>query len=207
MSELLEPASSARPPANQTTEPPLGRDPLSLLDQLLVEPERSLPKPPIAKINYSHDGMIDLIIANPGISQNQIAATFGYTAAWVSRVACSDAFQARLAERRRELIDPAIIETAESRIKALFMRSMEILEEKLEGPSNTIPDNLALRTAELAARAAGYGARDIVVQTSPKEVHNHLHVMAGNLTALLREKRAEAQESLTLESHDDQKAL
>ena len=33
----------------------------------------------IARVKYSHDAMIDLIIANPMIPQGQIAQHFGYT--------------------------------------------------------------------------------------------------------------------------------
>src|SRR5450755_4533251 len=101
----------------------------SLLDQALANDK---PVAAVAKLNYSHDGMIDLIIANRGISQNEIAKRFGYSASWVSQVMTSDAFQARLAERTLEIIDPTLRATVEQQLKGILARSMEILKIKLD---------------------------------------------------------------------------
>lgn len=146
----------------------------------------------IAKVSYTHDSMIDLILANPTISQNQLAAHYGYSATWVSQIISSDAFQARLAERASSLIDPTIRATVEDRFRGLVYRSLEILSEKLEKPSHQIPDNLALRTLELSSRALGYGARDQTPPTAPVEMHVHLENLGQNLTQLLHRRKAEA---------------
>lgn len=128
----------------------------------------------IQKVRYSHDGMIELIIKNPWISQNELAAHFGYTAGWVSQVIASDAFQEKMAERKKELVDPAILATIEERFKALVVQSFEILKRKLE---NSPSDDLALGVMNGAAKALGYGARpaattqvnnSFVVQLPPK---------------------------------------
>ena len=63
-------------------------------------------KPP--KIRYSHDGMIDMIVAEPWISQNELALRFGYTASWVSTIMTSDAFKAKLELRKDEIVDPVL---------------------------------------------------------------------------------------------------
>lgn len=110
----------------------------------------------IDRVRYSHDAMIDLIIANPAISQGMIAKHFGYTQAWVSRIFCSDAFQARLAMRKDELVNPVIAGSVKDRIEGLAMQSLEIISAKLEATQN--PD-LALKAFELSTKAAGYGAR------------------------------------------------
>jgi hypothetical protein len=149
-------------------------------------------KPSIQKINYSHDGMINIILANRGISQNALAAHFGYTAAWVSTVMASDAFQARLAERAAEIEDPVLRASIEDNLKGLVSRSMEILKEKLSAPVSSIPDNLALRTLELSTRALGFGARESTVNVTVNQVENHLEHLGGRLTDLLHRKRAEA---------------
>ena len=54
------------------------------------------------RVKYSHDAMIDLIIASPGIQQNTLAIHFGYTVGWISTIMQSDAFQAKLAARKDE---------------------------------------------------------------------------------------------------------
>ena len=150
-------------------------------------------KQPIKKINYSHAAMADLIIANPGISQNSIAAAFGYSASWVSTVMSSDAFQAYLATRSEELVDPTVRASVEERFKGMVSRSLAILEEKLNKPAWMIGDQFALRSFELATRAAGYGARsDHAPKVTPTEVHVHLDLLAARMTGLLQRKRVEA---------------
>lgn len=110
----------------------------------------------LQRVRYTHDAMIDLLIANPAISQNEIAKHFNYSVPWVSRVFCSDAFQARLAARREELVNPVLAQGVEDRIKGLAMQSLEVLENKLAATQS--PD-LALKIFELSTKAAGYGAR------------------------------------------------
>lgn len=168
------------------------------LEELLAETQKHTAvapaaKPTIAKVSYSHEAMIDLIIAHPGISQNALAAHFGYTASWISQVISSDTFQTALAKRREQLVDPLMRETVETQFKALVARSFDILQQKLNRPAVEIPDNLALRTFEIATRAAGYGVRETppVAQT-PVEVNIHLEQLGGGLVALLQRKKHEA---------------
>lgn len=115
----------------------------------------------IARVKYTHDAMIDLVVTNPGLSQGEIAKHFGYTQAWVSRIFASDAFQARLAARKEEIVNPVITASVQDRIQGLAMQSLEIIAEKLEATRN--PD-LALKAFELSTKAAGYGARQDKVQ-------------------------------------------
>lgn len=110
----------------------------------------------IKRVKYSHDGFIDLLIERPGISQGEIAETFGYTQAWVSRVMNSDAFLARLAARKSDLIDPAIAQTLEEKFRVLASISLDTVIEKLSVTKN--PDT-ALKALEISSKALGYGAR------------------------------------------------
>ncbi|WP_322496966.1 hypothetical protein [Chloroflexus sp.] len=112
-------------------------------------------RPP--KLRYTHQAMCDVIVQNPGISQNQLAALFGYTPAWVSTVINSDAFQALLAQRREELVDPEIRLTIEERYRALAAESLRVLQAKMARPADQVSDNLALKAAELSAKALGLG--------------------------------------------------
>ncbi len=101
--------------------------------------------------------MIDLVLQNPMISQNDLAEHFGYSAAWTSIIFNSDAFQARLAARKEEIIDPLIRGRIEEAIKGLVGQSVEILREKLAGANPST--DLALEVFKASTRAAGYGAR------------------------------------------------
>lgn len=111
----------------------------------------------IARVNYTHDAMIDLIIANPMISQMEISKHFGYTPAWVSRIFNSDAFKARVAQRKHDLVDPSIALTIDEKLRAVADRSLDIVLDKLSLPTTSFTD--ALNAATLASKALGYGAR------------------------------------------------
>lgn len=118
-------------------------------------------KTAIQKVRYTHDAMIDLIVGNPWISQGELARHFGYTEGWVSQVIASDVFQARLAERRNEIVDPTLRATIEDKFKGLIERSYRVLMRKLE--DGKVSDETVLKTLEVAARAAGYGSKSAQV--------------------------------------------
>lgn len=110
----------------------------------------------VAKINYTHDALIDQIIANPAMTQGQLAALFGYTQGWVSRVMSSDAFKTRLEARRKELVDPTIAIAVEERLDGVIGQALENLAASLEADKSP---TLALKALEVSTRARGYGAR------------------------------------------------
>lgn len=114
----------------------------------------------IARVKYSHDAMIDLILSNPMLSQGDIAKAFGYTQAWVSRVMNSDAFLARMAERKTELVDPTIAATIDEKLRAVASRSLDVVLEKLSLPTNAVDGRFALDAAMGVSKALGYGARE-----------------------------------------------
>jgi DNA-binding MarR family transcriptional regulator len=141
----------------------------------------------IKRFNYSHDAMIDEILRNPSVTQNELAAAFGYTPSWVSLVISSDAFQERLTQRKSELVDPSIQASIEERFKALTRRSLEVLQEKLQQPATAIPDQLALRAAELGAKALALGGN--APSAPPPSEIDHLDRLAKRLLDLQRSVR------------------
>lgn len=110
----------------------------------------------IARVKYTHDAMIDLIIANPALTQNDLAKNFGYTVPWVSRIMNSDAFQARLAERKSELVDPSLVASIDEKLRALASKSLDVVLEKL---TVTQSAEMGLKALEISSKALGYGAR------------------------------------------------
>lgn len=121
-------------------------------DLSLYSPDR----PQIAKVRYTHDALIELTITNPEWSQAQLAEAMGYTEAWISTIMASDAFEARRAERRSQIVDPVLSEMAEHNFKALVLNSQRILAEKLEATQSA---DLALNVLSVSSKALGYGAR------------------------------------------------
>lgn len=154
-------------------------------------------KPPQV-LRYSHDAMIDAILANPRVKQSELSQMFGYTQSWVSTIMSSDAFKARLAMRRELLVDPTVRDAIEDRLmgsaeraQALLDRSLAVLQEKLEGPASSIPDNLALRAAEFGAKTLGLGGNAPQAPTAPPTAR--LEELADRLIAL---------QNRTLRGHD-----
>lgn len=144
--------------------------------------------PLINGVNYTHKDIIDYLLVHPGISQNDVATHFGYTASYLSRLMVSDAFQSEMAKRREAMVDPVVAASVKLNFEAMVLRSQEILMEKLALPSHQIPDQLALRALELSSRAAGYGARDQAPSVIVN-VENHLEALGANLERLLDQKR------------------
>jgi hypothetical protein len=131
----------------------------------------------LAKLNYSHEAMIDLIIAKPGISQKELAIAFGYTPSWICNALASDIFQMQLDKRRKEVIDPTLIATIEERLRGMLIQGINVVQEKLAEPN--VKPEVALRAIELGAKGLGIGGN-----APPKFVPVDLGALADRLTAL-----------------------
>lgn len=137
---------------------------------------------PLIRIRYTHEAMIDKIIANPWVSNIELAEYFGYSQSWVSTIITSGAFQAKLAERKEELVDPLIRLNLEDRFKALTSRSLEVLQAKLCRSIDDIPDMLVLKAVELGTKALGLGMSDAPQVVIASE--DRLEKLAHRLIAL-----------------------
>ncbi len=130
----------------------------------------------IKRVSYSHDAFIDVLIAEPGLARGALAARFGYTQPWVSRVMNSDAFLARLAERKADIVDPTIVATLDEKFRALASKSLDVVLEKLHLTNS--PD-MALKALEVSSKALGYGAR----QQNLNVQQNFVVAMPGKLAS------------------------
>lgn len=110
----------------------------------------------IKRVSFTHDALIDLIIANPMLSQGELAKHFGYTQPWLSRVMNSDAFLERLAARKQDVVDPVLTLSIDEKLRALASKSLDVVLDKLTVTQN--PDT-ALKALEVTSKALGYGAR------------------------------------------------
>ena len=89
------------------------------------------------KCEFSHSAVIDALVVNPRLRLKDLAQMFGYSEGW--------------RQRKIEVLDPTMLATLEDHYKALAMRSVAILQEKLKGPAEGISDDLALKAAALGA--------------------------------------------------------
>lgn len=121
----------------------------------------------IKKVRYTHEAMIDILLSEPSIKHAELAERFGRTRYWVNVVINSDAFQAALAKRRDDLMDPFLLATVEERLRGLAHQSLEIIAEKLESTRSL---DTAMKGLEIATKALGFGAR------LPQNVQNNFVV-------------------------------
>ena len=142
---------------------------------------------PVQKVRYTHDAVIDCVIANPAVSQREMAQVFGYTESWLSTVMNSDAFLERLAQRKREMVDPGILASVDEKFRNLADRSLKVLLAKLENPNvASISDKTVISALSVSAKALSIGgfapASSVTVQTADPERLNRL---ADRLNAFL----------------------
>lgn len=115
----------------------------------------------IEKASYTHAAMIDQIVANPMVSQGDLARHFGFTQGWVSQILRSDALREMLSARRSEVTDPLVMQAVERRFEALANRSIDILMDQLDTKGSA---DVALKALDITARAMGYGVKQAGVQ-------------------------------------------
>jgi hypothetical protein len=151
---MFDPATQTALPTADALLAEMARDGGAAFDRV---GRGSVPSVRPPKIRYTHEAMADLILENPWISQNQLAAHFGYSPAWVSTIITSDGFQSFLASRKAELVDPELRLTLEERFRALTTQSLKVLQEKLARPADQVSDQLVLRAVELGAKSLGIG--------------------------------------------------
>jgi hypothetical protein len=85
----------------------------------------------LKKLSYTHDAMIDLILKAPTVTHEELAEIFGYSKGWIARVCGSDAFQARLEQRKAQLIDPIIQRSLNERVRGVTITAIDKIQEKL----------------------------------------------------------------------------
>ena len=158
-------------------------------------------RPEIEKVRYTHMAMIDLMIADPGISQGSIAQHFGYTQSWVCTVMNSDAFQSMLASRRAELVDPAIMVSIEEKFKALASVSVEKLIEYVNRPVVAIDPEILVKAAALGAKTMNLGGHK-TSQTVIISSDDRLKLLSEKLTGLLANKKSIPDDTIDVESKD-----
>lgn len=111
----------------------------------------------IQRVRWNHMELIDFMLQNPIAKNSELAAKFGYTQAWISRIISSDAFREKYIARKKEICPDAemalAMQETEERFRALADEALARLQEKL--PSMDV-DQL-LKTADMSAKARGFG--------------------------------------------------
>ena len=105
-----------------------------------------------------HEAVIDMWLIDPTLQQGEIARRLGKTQAWLSILVNSDAFRAKYAARKAELVDPYISEGAETRLKAVVSEAANELVRRLTVAPASLSTKDLNATISSASRALGMGA-------------------------------------------------
>lgn len=114
----------------------------------------------IYKVSHIHESIINEMIADPTQTQQELAEKFGYSCSWMSRLINSDSFQARLAERRQEVMDPSIKARLKDKLETVTMVALDSIQRKLESPE---------ASAELALSSLGIIQQSLGLINPPKK--------------------------------------
>ena len=107
----------------------------------------------IEKVSHIHEMIINEMIANPLVTQAELCAQFGYRPSWMSRIIRSDAFQARLAERRQAVMDPIIRQRLNDKLQSVALQSISTIQRQLDSPDASA--DMALSSLQMVQRALG----------------------------------------------------
>jgi hypothetical protein len=145
--------------------------------------------PPVGRSGYSHQAMVDLMVARPDYSHAQLCAHFGRPASWLPSVLASDSFQQVLEDHRHEIVDPSLTASLQERFKALAIHSSNAMMERLNNPSAT--DFAVLKAGEIAVKALGMGQRGVEQPQAPSKEDAPTQSLAERILAAM-DKRTEA---------------
>jgi len=107
-------------------------------------------------MRWWYEALADHMIANPGDTQNEIAAHFGRAVSTISTIVHTDAFKAYFRIRRNahaERLDAGI----RHKMFEVADKSFDLILDKLEKKRDTIPIETLQRTVDSTLKSLGYG--------------------------------------------------
>jgi len=165
-----------------------------------VKPEGGISLPVASSLRYSPELMVDIIINNPEYSPKELGNVFGKPQSWVAQVLASANFQAALDPRRAEVLNPEYAMTLEERFRGLTIRSLTVLQEKLEA-GKALPDLTVVKIAELGIKALGMGQK-VAEKAAPEEAPKNSSEMVADriMAAMAKRKAAEQGDAVDVEA-------
>ena len=109
------------------------------------------------RMRYWHEYVIDLMLTNPELDQNTIAAMLGRSPSWLSRIVNSHMFQEAKALRRMEH-DAGIHASIVDKLESLADLTLDLMTERVVQKGNEMPMQMLRETCDSALKALGYTA-------------------------------------------------
>jgi hypothetical protein len=113
-------------------------------------------QPPVKRRPW-HELVAEMWIADPNLSQREIARTLNRTECWLSILVNSDSFKHYLAMRKEEIVDPILRATVEDRLTSVANKAAELFLERLHMAGTAIPNKDLLRAMEISTKGLGMG--------------------------------------------------
>lgn len=146
---------------------------------------------------YSPQLMVQLMVDNPAWGHADFARHFGRSLGWFSSVLASQAFQDALDPVRHLIADPSLTASMEERFRALSLRAVGVLQDKLESPN--VQEFLVLKAAEIGVKALGLGSRPAEVPALPSPKNSSESVADKIMAAMDARDRARTVDVETVE--------
>jgi hypothetical protein len=116
-----------------------------------------------------HEQCMDLLIANPSVTYEQLGRILDVHKQTVMLVVNSDLFQAKLRDRR-EKRQSAVDRSVLDRVESLAKISLDGLEEKIRKQRSLLGLDEMRETAEMALRGLGYISNAPRVSVAPTQI-------------------------------------
>lgn len=121
----------------------------------------------LKKIRPVHEHIMDVMLEHPDISLRELGIAVGYSVSYLSIMTNSDAFQARLAERKQQVARSGV--DLPNRMRAVAAVALDKLTDHVEHSED--PDFLR-STADMMLHRLGYAPQKaggaVTVQTGPQ---------------------------------------
>lgn len=118
--------------------------------------------PGIQKVSIKHEEIMNFMLMHPTRKLQDVARHFGITPAWLSCVIHSEAFQARLAERKDEVFNETVLPIKE-KMMVVAHQALDTLVERVPLMSDKDLNNLADSTLD----KLGFGSKGLQPATPP----------------------------------------
>jgi hypothetical protein len=133
----------------------------------------------VAKLNHTHERILDWLVQNPEKSMRECADAFGYTQAWLSTVVHSDAFQVQLSKLNGDIHSRVAAD-----IPARMAAITDIVLDKLANiVAETEDKDFLLETGDKILARMGYGVRGNSNNTPAPQVQNNFIISRDMLSA------------------------
>ena len=136
---------------------------------LSQHPVAMLPAGGVGK--YTPTAMVQLILAWPEATLDQLCQHFAMPTYYISHILASEAFQAALDPVRHLVPNPQLTASLQERFAALAIRSSDVLLQRMD--SKEVSDQLVLQSNALSTKALGMGTKiDVTVNSQPKDTES-----------------------------------